>query len=112
MLSRRAQEHQSTLVAHVNPFDPETAARLSAWAAHWGAQGADTFTAERRAMASVYHEVTSQAQVLAFADDFWLLFILFTATLGLLPLLQRVRTGLGTRDRARPDHAPAPVPME
>src|SRR5262249_17344812 len=61
MLARRSQEHQSTLVAHVNPFDPETAARLSAWATHFGAQGADIFTAQRRAMASLYREVTSQA---------------------------------------------------
>ena len=112
MLVRRAQEHQSTLIAHINPFDPETTARLSAWAAHWGAQGADTFTAERRAMASIYHEVTSQAQVLAFADDFWLLFILFVATLGLLPLLERVHTAPVTRDRARADDAPAPVHTE
>src|SRR5262245_15950193 len=29
ILARRAQHHQSTLVAHVNPFDPETAERLS-----------------------------------------------------------------------------------
>src|SRR5215470_17045093 len=80
LLSRRAQEHQSTLIAHVNPFDPETAARLSAWADHFGRRGADSFTAERRAMATVYHEVVQQAQVLAFADDFWLLFVLFCGT--------------------------------
>ena len=112
MLVRRAQEHQATLVAHINAFDPETAARLSAWAAHWGTQGADTFTAQQRAMASIYHEVTSQAQVMAFADDFWLLFILFSATLLLLPLLERVHTAPGTRDRARADDAPAPVHLE
>ena len=40
----------------------------------------------------MYNEVTRQAQVLAFADDFWLLFVLFCGTLLLLPLLSRVRT--------------------
>jgi DHA2 family multidrug resistance protein len=112
LLARRAQEHQSTLVAHINPFDPETAARLSAWSAHYGAQGADSFTAQRRAMASVYHEVASQAQVMAFADDFWMLFILFSATLALLPLLQRVHSGPVTSGRARADDAPATVHAE
>jgi DHA2 family multidrug resistance protein len=112
LLSRRAQEHQATLISHVNPFDPETVARLSAWAEHFGRRGADSFTAERRAMASVYLEVTRQAQVLAFADDFWMLFILFCGTLFLLPLLSRVRTPQVTGDRARADDAPAPVHME
>jgi hypothetical protein len=56
--------------------------------------------------------VTRQAQVLAFADDFWVLFVLFCSTLLLLPLLERVRTGPATSTRARPDDAPAPVHME
>jgi DHA2 family multidrug resistance protein len=112
LLARRAQEHQSTLVAHINPFDPETAARLSAWSAHFGSQGADSFTAQQRAMASVYHEVAGQAQVLAFADDFWMLFLLFCSTLVLLPLLRRVRTGPATAGHARADDAPAPVHVE
>jgi len=112
LLARRAQEHQAALVAHVNPFDPETTARLAAWAAHFGAQGADSFTAQRRAMASMYQEVTRQAQVLAFADDFGVLFFLFCSTVFLLPLLQRVHTGPVASGRSRPDDAPAPVPME
>jgi DHA2 family multidrug resistance protein len=112
LLARRAQEHQSTLIAHVNPFDAETAARLSAWAAHFGGSGADSYTAQRRAMASVYQEVTRQAQVLAFADDFWLLFVLFCGTLLLLPLLERVRTGPVSSSHATADDAPAPVPVE
>ena len=111
LLARRAQEHQATLVTHINPFDPETVARLSAWAAHFGGKGADTFTAQRRAMVSVYQEVTRQAQVLAFADDFWMLFVLFCGTLLLLPLLERVRTGPATA-RAHAEDAPAPVHME
>src|SRR6266508_771833 len=96
LLARRTQEHQSTLVPHVNPFDAETAARLSAWASHFGAHGADSFTAQQRALARVYQELTHQAQVLAFADDFWLLFVLFFGTVLLLPLLERVSTGPAT----------------
>jgi MFS transporter, DHA2 family, multidrug resistance protein len=112
ILARRAQHHQSTLVAHVNPFDPETAERLSRWAHHFEAQGTDSFTAQRRALATVYHEVTRQAQVLSFADDFGVLFLLFCSTLLLLPLLQRVHAGPVPSGRRRHDDAPAPVAME
>ena len=113
LLSRRAQEHQSTLVAHVNPFDTETVARLSAWTDRFTAQGADAFTAQRRAMATMYGEVTRQAQVLAFADDFWLLFLVFSSTLLLLPLLQRVMHEPPSASRApRADAAPTPVHAE
>src|SRR5262249_16057419 len=114
LLARRAQEHQSTLVAHVNVFDPETAARLSVWTRHFSGQGTDLFTAGRRAMASLYYEVTRQAQLLAFADDFWVLFILFCSALALLPLLQRVRVhGAQSSTRSpRPDDVPAPIHAE
>jgi DHA2 family multidrug resistance protein len=112
LLARRAQEHQSTLVSHINPFDPETSARLSAWSAHFSAQGADAFTAERRALASVYHEVARQAQVLSFADDFTVLFFLFCSTLLLLPLLQRVHVAPAAAGRRQRDDAPAPIHVE
>ena len=112
ILARRSQHHQSTLVAHVNPFDPETAERLSRWAHHFEAQGTDSFTAQRQALATVYHEVTRQAQVLSFADDFGVLFLLFCSTLLLLPLLQRVHAGPVSSSRRHHDDAPAPVAME
>jgi DHA2 family multidrug resistance protein len=93
LLARRSQAHQATLVGHVDVWDPETAERLRAWATHFAAQGSDSFTAERRAIGVLYQEVTRQAQLLAFADDFWLLFLLFSGSLVLLPMLRRVRIG-------------------
>jgi DHA2 family multidrug resistance protein len=90
LLARRSQHHQTTLVSHVNVWDPETAARLQAWADHFSRHGADAFTADRRALGTLYGEVTRQAQLLAFADIFWLLFAVFCLTLLLLPLLRRV----------------------
>jgi DHA2 family multidrug resistance protein len=107
MLARRSQWHQSSLVSHVNVWDPETAERLRMWAAHFAAQGADEFTAQKRALGLLYQEVTRQAQLLAFADDFWLLFLLFCASLFLLPLLSRVRVEPTARGEAR--DAPPPV---
>ena len=108
MLARRSQWHQSSLVAHINLWDAETSERLRMWAAYFSSQGADEFTAQKRAMGTLYHEVTRQAQLLAFADDFWLLFLLFCASLVLLPLLRRVRVDPVPRSQTA-DAAPAPV---
>jgi hypothetical protein len=61
----------------------------------------------------VYHGVVSQAQVLAYADDFWLLAILFSIVPLFLPLMRRVRVepaaprGEGSDAQVRP--LPAPV---
>jgi DHA2 family multidrug resistance protein len=109
LLARRSQQHHATLVGHINVWDPETTERLRAWTAHFVAQGADSFTAERRALGVLYQEVTRQAQLLAFADDFWLLFVLFSTAIVLLPLLRRLRVDTAARGAARADAAPAPV---
>jgi DHA2 family multidrug resistance protein len=111
VLARRSQEHQATLVGHVNIWDPETADRLRAWARHFSARGADAFTAERQALGTLYREVTRQAELLAFADDFWLLFLLFCGSLVLLPLLRRVRLD-APKGSPREDDAPAPIHAE
>jgi MFS transporter, DHA2 family, multidrug resistance protein len=110
LLARRSQAHQAVLVAHVDVWDVETAERLRAWATHFAAQGADAFTAERRAVGVLYQEVTKQAQLLAFADDFWLLFLLFCGSLLLLPMLQRVRIDRAPRDAG--DAAPTTLHVE
>jgi len=111
LLARRSQVHQTTLGGHIDIWDAETAERLRAWAAHFVKQGADSFTAERRAVSVLYQEVTRQAQLLAFADDFWVLFLLFCGSLVLLPMLSRVRLGPPARTEAG-DAAPPPVHVD
>jgi len=111
LLARRSQVHQTTLGGHVDIWDAETAERLRAWAAHFAAQGADSFTAQRRAVSVLYQEVTRQAQLLAFADDFWVLFLLFSGSLVLLPMLSRVRLGSAARTEAG-DAAPPAVHVD
>jgi len=44
----------------------------------------------------LYHDVVGQAQVLAYADDFWLLAILFTLLPLAVLLMRRVRTPAAT----------------
>jgi DHA2 family multidrug resistance protein len=90
-LARFAQAHQTSLVPHVNAWDAETAARLAGWTRHFAAHGADPFTAERRALAMLYRETTTQAQVLAYVDVFTVLAVLFVAVLALVPFMRRVR---------------------
>src|SRR5216117_254623 len=101
-LVRRSQEHQSTLVTHVNVWDPDTARRLKEWTEHFAAQGADAFTASRRAMAMLYRTTTEQAQLMAYVDDFWLITLVFIAVLPLIPLMRRVRTEQNERARESP----------
>ena len=91
LLAQRSQYHQATLVSHITPWDPQTQGRLTRWASYFGTLGSDTFTAERQAVAMLYRETVAQAQLLAFADDFWLLAVMFAAVPLLLPLMRRIR---------------------
>jgi DHA2 family multidrug resistance protein len=113
LLARRSQGHQATLVAHVNVWNPETAERLKEWAYHFRGQGADPFTAGRQALAMVYRGTIEQAQVLAYADDFWLILITSLAVLPLIPLMRRVRTEQNESARQAGERVEAlPAPEE
>jgi DHA2 family multidrug resistance protein len=110
-LVRRSQAHQTTLSAHVNIWSPDTAQRLKDWADHFVRQGADTATSNRQAMAMLYRTTVEQAQVMAYADDFLLIAIVFIAVLPLIPLMRRVRTEQNERARqssGRVEPLPAP----
>src|SRR5262247_16065 len=109
LLVRRGQAHQSTLVSHVDVWDPDTTRRLKEWTEHFVAQGADAFTASRRAMAMLYRATTEQAQIMAYADDFWLIALVFLAVLPLIPFMKRVRTEENERARESPGRV-APLP--
>jgi MFS transporter, DHA2 family, multidrug resistance protein len=110
LLAQRSQVHQSTLVGHISPWDPQTHARLSRWTSHFATLGSDAFTAERQAIAMLYRETVAQAQLLAYADDFWLLAVMFAVVPLLLPLMRRIRL---ERSPARaPAAEPAPAAVE
>ena len=91
LLAQRSQFHQATLVGHITPWDPETRAQLLKWAGHFAAQGSDTFTAQQRAVVMLYRDTVAQAQLLAYADDFWLLAVMFAVVPLFLPLMRRIR---------------------
>ena len=68
------------------------AERLRIWADHFVNHGADTFTANRQAMAMLYRETVTQAHILSYADDFWLLLAVYSSVLLLIPFMRRVRS--------------------
>ncbi|HEV8584057.1 MAG TPA: DHA2 family efflux MFS transporter permease subunit [Methylomirabilota bacterium] len=113
LLVRRSQQHQSTLVAHVDVWSAETAERLKQWTAHFMSHGADSFTASRQALAMLYRRTTEQAQVLAYADDFWLIAMVFLAVLPFIPFMRRVHAEQNERARETSGRVEAlPVPEE
>jgi len=102
LLARRAQYHQTVLVDGVDPMNPAWADRVAEWTRHFAAQGSDAMTAGRQAVAMIYRETVAQAQVKAFADDFWLLAMVFVGILMVLPLMRRVTVEQTERARAAP----------
>jgi DHA2 family multidrug resistance protein len=109
LLAQRSQFHQATLVSHLTPWDPETQVRLAQWTGHFATVGSDAFTAERQAMLMLYRETIAQAQLLAYADDFWLLALMFAAVPLFLPLMRRIRLQ-PTPAAGAPAGEPAPAP--
>jgi MFS transporter, DHA2 family, multidrug resistance protein len=104
LLAHRSQIHQSQLVGHITVWDPETRARLVSWTSHFATQGTDAFTAERRAVAMLYRETVTQAQLLAYTDSFWLLALVFACAPLILPFMRRIR--LTTPPSTPPASAP------
>ena len=91
LLAQRSQYHQATLASHVSAWDAPTHDRLARWVSHFTTLGSDAFTAQRQAVAMLYRETVAQAQLLAYADDFWLLAVMFAAVPVFLPFMRRVR---------------------
>ena len=86
LLAQRSQFHQATLVSHVTRVGPGDArAPGPVGEPLRRPSGSDAFTAERQAMAMLYRETVTQAQLLAYADDFWLLAVMFAAVPLFLP---------------------------
>jgi DHA2 family multidrug resistance protein len=113
LLARRAQEHQSTLMTHIHAWNPAVTERLQDWTEHFMTQGTDSFTASRRAMAMLYRETLVQAQVLAYADDFWLMLAVFCGVVVLIPFMHRIRTDPPHDAATRAERDPGlPAPAE
>ncbi len=100
LLARRAQFHQVRLVEHLTPHDAAYRSALSHTTELLHARGFSLPDAAARAPALIYGNVQRQASMLAFADAFWIMAVLFLAVVPLMSLKQRSAPGRG------------PVPME
>ena len=91
LLARRSQLHQSRLVEHLTPFSlpfNEWQQRLSQAVPDLG--GNWQWCSAPEAMAGLYQEVTRQARMLAFCDDYWFFTLVFLCLLPLVFLMRRL----------------------
>jgi DHA2 family multidrug resistance protein len=103
LLAQRSQYHQATLVGHITPWDAQTQERLTRWTSYFTTLGSDSFTAQRQAVGMIYRETVTQAQLLAYTDDFWLLAVMFAIVPIFLPLMRRIRLQPPTPTAAAPE---------
>jgi DHA2 family multidrug resistance protein len=75
-ITRQGQVHRTTLTAHTNHANPFFERQLNAMTQNFIAMGAGASEASHRAMAQLSAQVDLQANVLGFANSFWVLGLL------------------------------------
>jgi len=95
MLARRAQFHQSVLVAHLTPYDFRYQEAVSGAAATLRSAGSSAVDATHQAQGMIYGSMLRQANMLAFADAFWVMGALFLLVIPLMFLIRKVRPSAG-----------------
>jgi DHA2 family multidrug resistance protein len=95
MMARRAQFHQATLVSHLTPLDAGLSPTLQGMAANFVAHGASRPDAAVQAQGLLYGVVQKQAAMLAVADVFWMLGLIFLAMIPLVVFLRKSRVHAG-----------------
>ncbi len=73
LIARRSQYHQSILVSHTTPGNPNSQNAINGLAQLLVHSGLSSPDAQRRAYASIYQTVQAQAATLAYIDTFWVL---------------------------------------
>ena len=91
LLSRRAQVHQTVLVAHMTPYDPAYQLKLEALRRTLTPKVGPSAAAQQ-AVGILYRTLVQQASLLAFVDNFRLITVLAVCSMPLAMLLKRVRT--------------------
>jgi len=94
IVARRPQLHQEVLVTHLTPLDGGLLPTLNGLAANLVAHGATSPDAAVQAQGLLYGLVQRQATMLAMADTFWILALIF---LGLIPLVLCLRGTVAPR---------------
>jgi DHA2 family multidrug resistance protein len=95
LLARRAQFHQSVLVSHLTPYDARYREALAGAAATLRHAGSSPGDAALQAQGMIYGNVLRQSSMLAFADAFWVMGVLFLLIVPLMFLMKKVRPSGG-----------------
>jgi DHA2 family multidrug resistance protein len=89
ILSRASQAHQSLLSSHLSEFNPAYSAKLAQTANALTSAGLNASIAASAAPGMIYQEVSRQASMLAYLQDFRLMAICCFASLAVLVFLKR-----------------------
>jgi DHA2 family multidrug resistance protein len=100
ILARRGQFHQQVLVSRLTPLDDGVAATLHGMSANLVAHGASAADAAPQAQGLLYGLVQQQAAMLAVADTFWILGLVFIAMIPLVLMLRKTQFQGGSMSMA------------
>jgi DHA2 family multidrug resistance protein len=91
VLARRQQFHQQVLVSHLTPMDTSYNSMLHNTAATIASQGATAADAAAQAQGVLYGVVQKNSSMLAVADTFWLLAVVFLALIPIVFFLRKTK---------------------
>ncbi len=95
ILARREQFHQQALISHLTPLDTNYLSTLQSTASALAGQGASTADAAGQAQGVLYGIVQRNAAMLAAADTFWTLAVVFLCLIPLVLLLRQTKAAAG-----------------
>jgi MFS transporter, DHA2 family, multidrug resistance protein len=95
VLTHREQFHQSRLIEHVNPSNPQYQNTLQQMTHYFALQGFSPLAAQARATGWIGQQVQSQSAILSYVDVFWVLMLLSLAAVPLAMSLRKVKLGGG-----------------
>ncbi len=90
MLARRSEVHQQTLSSHLTAYDPAYRQAIEGATRTLQQHGSSLPDAMRQAQGIVYGTVLRQSSMLAFADAFWFMALLFILIVPLMFLMKSV----------------------
>ena len=89
LLARRAQFHQQILTSHLTPYDASYQAAHSQIAQLLHQKGASLPDAAVQAHGVIYGMTLRQSSMLAFADAFWVMAVLFIAIIPMMLMMRK-----------------------
>ena len=96
VLAYRQQFHQSRLVEHIVPSNPQYQGTLHRMTDYFASHGSPAAQAPQQAFAWIGRQVQAQASLLAYIDVFWVLMAISICAVPLALILRKVKPQAGT----------------